>query len=363
MSSRRLLVALAVAAVATAVAGPASGQSGDTPPPQELVAASSLPPGESGFFSVTGQAQGTATGDFGAHVDDQRESHWAVQHKPAPFHAEGTPEQPKDGVRIYRDSAGVPAIYGDTGRDVWWGSGYAAAQDRLFLMDAVRRTGEGTLAELTGAGAVPDDVRARVLTYSDAEYDAMEARLSPEARDAFEGYVDGANAWREKVIDDPRLLPAEYVLLSSLPEPFTVRGSLAGGVYITRYVASEGGNEMDNVAALRELQESLGRSVAHAVFTDLVWNDDPLAAVTIPASEGRFSNQPTPPGVRKEVFARLADWAVTLPPGLAHGPGTGAYPEPAVPPASAPTSTPNDGRSTAVRVAAAKAAAALDEWR
>ncbi len=362
MRRRRTALVAGTIATLSLLIGPAAGQSADTPPPQELRAGSSLPPGESGFTSVTAQAQGTASGDnadFGAHQDDQREQHWNVAHKPANFHAEGTPEQPKDGVRIYRDSAGVPAVYGDTGRDVWWGAGYAAAQDRLFLMDAVRRTGEGTLAELTGSGDVPADVQARVLTYSDAEYDALEARLSPEARDAFQGYVDGANAWREKVIADPRLLPAEYVLLSSVPEPFTVRGSLAGGVYITRYVASEGGNEMDNVAALRELTESLGRSVAHAVFTDLVWNDDAKAAVTIPASEGRFPNQPTPPGVRKAVFDRLADWAATLPPELASGPGTGAFPVPDVPPASAPT----DARAPAVRVAAAKAAKALSEWR
>ena len=46
--------------------------------PADLVlkAETVLPPGQSGFFSVPGQAQGLLTGnpgDYGAHVDDQRE--------------------------------------------------------------------------------------------------------------------------------------------------------------------------------------------------------------------------------------------------------------------------------------------------
>ncbi len=337
-----------------------AGRAADLPPRQELTAVNSLPPGNSGFVSLQGQVQGTTgngTSDFGPHLDDQRETYWSFGYKPGSFQPPtGTPEEPKPGVRIYRDDYGIPAVYGDTGRDVWWGAGYAAAQDRLFLMDAVRRTAEGRLSELTGEAGVPADVQQRVLGYTAAEYDAMFAAFTPEGRDAVEGYVEGANAWRATAMADPRLLPAEYALLTSLPEPFTVHGVLAGGVYITRFVAAEGGNEMRNVAALRELEQQLGKTGGRGAFQDLVWQDDPKAVTTVPVAEGRFSNQPPPPAgqTRAGLFDDLADYAATLPLELAAGPGTGAYP--------APVTVPEPPAAPVSKSASARAAQAVVDY-
>jgi penicillin G amidase len=361
--SRIAALTLTVAALVVSAA-PARAQSGDgdVPPPQAFDVVSALPPGQSGFFSVEGQARGQASGGdpgaYGEHVDDQRQLFWDFDYKPGGFAPPTGPvETPQPGVRIYRDAFGVPQIYGDTGRDVWFGAGYAAAQDRLFLMDAVRRTGEGTLAELTGPGDVPADVATRVLTYTDAEYEAMFDRLSPMARDAIEGYVDGANAWRAKVLTDPRLLPAEYVLLSSVPEEFTVRGVLAGGVYITRYVAAEGGKEMSSVAALRELQQALGQEVGAATFADLVWLDEPEAAVTVPAEEGRFRNPATTDAQRRAAFEAAVGHAATIPLELADGVGTGAHPVPATPSGVGPPTGSPKRRADVARAARSVGAA------
>ena len=360
MRPRRTLLAAALT-LPLLLVSPTRAQAPDRPPAQELLAESTLPPGNSGFVSLEGQVRGMTgddPSDFGPHLDDQRALYWSFKHKPGAFHAEGTPEQPKDGVRIYRDGYGVPSVYGDTGRDVWWGAGYAAAQDRLFLMDAVRRTGEGTLAELTGAAGVPADVQRRVLTYSDAEYAAFFAGLSKESQDAIAGYVDGANAWREKAILDPRLLPAEYALLTSVPAPFTIKGVVAGGVEITRVVAAEGGNEFLNVEALRLLEQKYGKAAGRRAFQDLVWQDDPKAAVTV---QGRsFPNQPGNAAQRAAAFDAMADYAATLPLALATGPGNGGYPVPDLPP-GAPSSAPSN--PLASKAAVAKAARALDGWR
>jgi acyl-homoserine lactone acylase PvdQ len=70
----------------------------------------------------------------------------------------GTPQTPKDGVRIYEDDKGVQRLRRHR-FDVWFGAGYAAGQQRLFLADAVRRLGRGTFAELVGPGGVPVDVQ------------------------------------------------------------------------------------------------------------------------------------------------------------------------------------------------------------
>ena len=325
-------------------------QSVDVPPAAEHRAVTILPPGQSGFVNALGQAQGQASGGdpgaYGEHLDDQREPYWNFTYKDGSFFAGGAAEEPKPGVRIYRDAAGVPAVYADTGRDVWFGVGYAIAQDRLFLMDAVRRTGQGTLAELTGRSSVPADIQTRILTYSDAEYDTFFKRLSKDAKDSILGYVDGANAWRAKAIADPRLLPAEYALLSTIPEPFTVQDVLAGGVAITRTVASDGGNEFSNVRALRQLQSKFGKHEGRGIFRDLVWQEDPRATVTVPGTS--FSNQPGSPAQRNAAFNAMADYAQGLPLELATGPGTGATPVPE------PSDVPGDlpaGQAAAIQSA------------
>lgn len=335
------LTAAALAACACALSG--CGDGGNQPPlPEELVlkAQNVLPPGESGFYSVAGQAQGSLTGnpgDFGAHVDDQRELYWNFNTKPGVLGTKpGTPTSPLSGVQIYRDSYGVPIIYAGNVHDLWYGVGYAVAQDRLFLMDAVRRMGQGTFAELAGCGSVPADIQQRTITYSDAEYQAFFDGLSQDAKDAINGYIDGANAWVGQVTLNPTLLPAEYGLLTSTPATFTVKDVLASGVFITRFVAAEGGNEFQNIRMLKLLADRFGSTAAAKdAFQDLDWLEDPKAVTSVLAEEGTFSNQATPSTSRDAVFSQMADWAVTLPETIWKGPGTGAAAAPCAIPKSA----------------------------
>lgn len=326
----------------TAAPGTGPGAGAGTPPaavtpadPATLVlkAETVLPPGQSGFVGAAGQAQGMASGepgDYGAHVDDQRLLYWGFKAKPATLGTKpGTPTAPKAGVEVYRDTYGVPIIYAATVSDLWFGVGYSIAQDRLFLMDAVRRTARGTLAELTGCGAVPADLQQRVSGYTAAEYQAFFDKLTPDAKDAVTGYVAGANAWIASLATNPANLPAEYGLLTSQPQPFTVQDVLAAGVYITRFVAAEGGSEWQNIALLKTLTTRYGSARAGKdAFLDLTWLDDAKAATSVPAGEGAFSNQAMPPEGRDAVFERMADWAVTLPETIRRGDGTGHAPEP-----------------------------------
>lgn len=317
--------------------GPAisNPDTGDTVPAQRMRIVNALPPGQSGFVSLAGQLQGMASGnpgDFGEHIDDQRLMYWSFQLKPGGFAdiSQLAPEQPREGLRIYRDEFGIPIVYADDTEALGFGTGYALAQDRLFLQDAGRRTARGTLAELTGPGTVPADIQTRILTYSEAEYQAMFDRQSEEARTLIQGFVDGTNAWIQQVLTNPNLLPAEYALLQTSPAPITVTDVVAAGVLITRSVASDGGNEFDNVAAIKDLVVMHGDADARTILQDLLWFDDRKAAVTVPLEEGEFTNINTPPAQRTNVFNAVFDYALTLPDSLATGPGTGNAPVPGV---------------------------------
>jgi penicillin amidase len=331
-------------------------------PSQQI--ASILPPGNSGHFhSVATNCDpittpcvgpGLAPQDYGPNIDDQRinrrgenpvHMYWDSKFKDGRFF-DTTGQIPVDVLRdgdvvIYRDDYGVPIIIandnanndpesGPSG-DIWYGAGYAAAQDRLFLLDAAVRQAQGTLAEVLGAGTVPADVQARVTTYTDAEYNAQIALLSADVQQALNQYREGANAWIARVNDQGDTeaeLPFEFQVLGYTPTPITNADIAALGVLMTRFVAASGGDEMENVKALQALEAQHGKEVGRQLFKDTNWLDDKKATVTIPGIE--FTNISTPLVLRDAVFEAMADWATSLPAELADGPGTGAYPEPSI---------------------------------
>ncbi|MFP5308985.1 MAG: penicillin acylase family protein [Actinomycetes bacterium] len=362
------LTTAAAAAVALVPGGAVQAQAGGLHA-ADTRAETVLPPGNSMTYTADGQAAGAASGDpaaYGANVDDQRELYWSYGFKEGRFRPEcDDPIVPRPGVRICADEGelvegvsgyGVPAVYGETDADVWYGAGYAIARIRLFLIDAIRRTARGTLAELTGPGGVPEDVATRVTGYTEAELQGFEAGLSTLARTALEAYVEGVNDRIAEVTTTARAeLPAEYALLGVEPEPITTTDVLAAGVLMTRFVASDGGGEMANVAALQALEAELGERAGRDAFLDLVWTEDEEASVTVLREEGVFPRVAGQSAAeRRAAFEAMADWAVGLPQTIAEGSGTGAHPEPMVPTmVTVPTSADP----------AATARAALEEWR
>jgi penicillin amidase len=303
----------------------------DTPPKQSYTVGTALPPGENGRVTVVDEARGRATGDYGPHIEDQRVLYWDGRYKDGRFQAQGAAEA-VGKARVHRDSYGVPAIYGDTSYDTWYAAGYTAGQDRLFLADGVRHVAEGTYSELAGPGGVPADIQNRTLNYSDAEYDAMFRALPAESQNVLKAYVAGLNAYIQHVRTTPSELPAEYALLTTLPQDWTLKDTLASGVLLSRFVAASGGEEFREVSLLRSLQQKLGAEAGYGAFEDLRWQADQKASVTVPPEEGRFAgNVAVPASQRTAVFRKSAQYALSLPPELATGPGTGGSPVPTLP--------------------------------
>lgn len=329
---RRSLAALAaVALLGTTLASPPAAADPDDRP-QRLQALTVLPPGNSMHITLDGFLAGTLTGDpeaFGDHLDDQRALYWDHEFKDGGFREEcDAPEEPGRSARLCFDEFGVPAVYADSLEDAWYGAGHAAVQQRLFLMDAVRRTARGTLSELTGPDGVPADVATRVQGYADDELQAMLRALSPEAHAVARAHLDGINDAITATRLDPTSMPAEYVLLQTLPEPFTEVDLAAMGVLMTREVASEGGTEMDNVASLRSLESALGTRAGRDAWQDLHWVEDTEATVTVPPEEGVFARSSASARQRTTAFETMADHAASLPLELARGDGTGGFPRP-----------------------------------
>jgi penicillin amidase len=64
-------------------------------------------------------------------------------------------------LTIKRDSYGVPHVYATTTRGLFYGFGYAVAEDRLFQMEMARRSVLGTASEVLGSSYVNQDISSR----------------------------------------------------------------------------------------------------------------------------------------------------------------------------------------------------------
>jgi penicillin amidase len=122
-------------------------------------------------------------------------------------------------VRVLRDEWGVPHIYAESLDDLFFAQGYVAAQDRLWQMEMWRRTAEGRLAEVLGAGAVARDRRARLLKYRGPLDEAELTSYHPEGRRIMTAFANGINAY---IRDRSNRLPVEFVLTGIRPDPWTI---------------------------------------------------------------------------------------------------------------------------------------------
>ena len=125
-------------------------------------------------------------------------------------------------VTITRDERGVPTIEAGSEDDAYFALGYVHAQDRLFQMELMRRSGQGRLSEIIGKLGLSVDRYIRTLDlYRRAEADL--AGLDPSVQRAFQRYADGVNAW---LTQRDRPLPLEFHILWFTPESWKPADSL-----------------------------------------------------------------------------------------------------------------------------------------
>lgn len=126
-------------------------------------------------------------------------------------------------VSIRRDDRGIPHILASNDRDLFFGFGWAMADDRLFQLDWLRRKGLGRLSEIIGQDGLELDRIARTVglnRIAAAEWD----RLDSDVRDVLQAFADGVNALIESLDDN---VPVEFDLLDYRPEPWSPIDSLA----------------------------------------------------------------------------------------------------------------------------------------
>lgn len=217
-------------------------------------------------------------------------------------------------VTIVRDKkTGVPHISGTTRYGTEYGAGYAAAQDRLWLMDVFRHVGRGQLTSFAGGAASNQGLEQefwRNAPYTEADLQAQidEATSRAGARgtqalaDA-NAYIDGINAYID-ASDSGRYFPGEYVLTghkdsitnAGTIDHFKLTDLVALASVIGSLFGSGGGGEVNNALSLLAAQNQYGVTEGTKVWESFRERNDPEAALTLHNGESfPYASRPDSP--------------------------------------------------------------------
>jgi len=131
--------------------------------------------------------------------------------------------QVQDKIEILRDPWGVPHIFAKTDFDLFFGYGYAMAQDRLWQLDYFRRKAMGRLAEILGSSGLESDTVVRTVGINRIAQQEL-TRIPSQTFSRLEAFSQGINALMEETRDN---LPIEFDLLGYEPEPWSPLDSIA----------------------------------------------------------------------------------------------------------------------------------------
>lgn len=202
-------------------------------------------------------------------------------------------------VTIVRDKkTGVPHITGTTRYGTEFGAGYAAAEDRLWLMDVFRHVGRGQLTSF--AGGAPANQGLEQQFYRNAPYTEADLQAQIDSAVAKAGdrgqqtladvnaYLAGINAYIDAA-DPGRYFPGEYVLTghkdaitnSGTIDHFKVTDLVALASVVGSLFGSGGGGEVNNALSLLAAQAKYGVEEGTKVWESFRERNDPEAVLTL----------------------------------------------------------------------------------
>jgi acyl-homoserine lactone acylase PvdQ len=184
-------------------------------------------------------------------------------------------ERPGRGVTIRRDAWDVPHVFGRTEAAVFYGAGWAAAEDRGILMELARGPGRLACVDAPGYNAFAVALSGRSFTPSAQAEAFVAAQVKwltgsaagrAELRD-LDAYVAGVNAFRHA---------------TQLPVPdWTRTDVIAMTCLLGARFGAGGGEEASRAQLLSALQRQLGTVRGLSVWNDLRELQDPETPTTL----------------------------------------------------------------------------------
>ncbi|MFF3399743.1 penicillin acylase family protein [Streptomyces sp. NPDC002659] len=206
---------------------------------------------------------------------------------------------PRPDVTITRDKkTGVPHIKGTTRYGTEFGAGFAAGQDRLWMMDLFRHIGRGELTPFAGGALANQGLEQQFwpsAPYTEADYQAQIDRIrategarGEQAMADAQAYVDGINAYRVQS-KNGRYFPGEYVLTGHIDaitnvgeiQPFKVTDLISIASVVGGQFGGGGGGEVQAALSLLAAQKKYGLVEGTRVWESFRQREDPEAVLTV----------------------------------------------------------------------------------
>lgn len=188
-------------------------------------------------------------------------------------------------ITIRRDTYGTAHVYADQLYDLFYGYGYAIAQDRLYQLEMSRRSTQGRVAEVLGQDFLKFDTGIRQ-HYAPDNIRAQLAALPKADRDILDGYAAGINRWIGAIKREPdKLMPRQFLDNGFEPQPWTSFdvAMVFIGSMINRF--GDYNTEQENQQLLSGLTASNGQKAGKQLFDLLLSTDNPDAPTTVPKGE------------------------------------------------------------------------------
>src|SRR6266700_2709421 len=211
--------------------------------------------------------------------------------------------QSAQGFTIHRSAFGVPTITAGSQGEMWFGAGWAQAQDRMVQLELTRRAVEGTLSAIFGPSQVSQDETVRTFFYTPGELTVQFQSLPAATQKALTEFSAGINAYEASAYASPaseaQQVPYEFFVLGQAlglsgpyqPAPWQPEDSVAVGNFLARQFGGGGGSELTNLQFVQYLENELIKtgykhpfSTASAIFNDARWINDPTAPTTVPGA-------------------------------------------------------------------------------
>ena len=128
----------------------------------------------------------------------------------------------KEDAKIVIDSWGVPHIFAQNEKDLFFACGFMHAHERMWQMDMTRRAGLGRLSEVFGKVTLDRDKFMRSLGLAEGARKDYE-KLSSKMKELLVSYCEGVNSWMSS---RKMNWPLEFLILRYRPEPWTPTDSL-----------------------------------------------------------------------------------------------------------------------------------------
>jgi penicillin amidase len=205
-----------------------------------------------------------------------------------------------EAAEIYRDSNGVPQIYGKDNFDLFAGYGYVAGQDRLFQLEMRRRQAYGTTAEVLGAGEgkwthkyIEKDQAARRALDLESFKSQLQA-MNPQDRLIVEGYAAGLNKAIDEVLADrAHKLSRPFADYGFLPTRWTALDVLVTSASEIAYYSDYAYQGL-NLDLYNHLRKHFPKQ-CDDIFDQILWQYDPKAMTTLQDQSPPEATEPFPP--------------------------------------------------------------------